>query len=99
MERAIRYRWKRFLPMCSEYLRLFSAMFCLAALFLPQQLIRLFTSDPVLIRGGADYLRVVAASYLFTSISQIYLCVLKNAGASDTEHDNQFYGGRTEYYT
>ena len=61
---------------------LVSAMFCLAALFLPQQLIRLFTSDPVLIRGGADYLRVVAASYLFTSISQIYLCMLKNTGAA-----------------
>ena len=61
---------------------LVSAMFCLAALFLPQQLMRLFTSDPVLIRGGADYLRVVAASYLFTGISQIYLCMLKNTGAA-----------------
>ena len=61
---------------------LVSAVFCLAALLLPESLMRFFTSDPALIRGGADYLRVVAASYLFTGISQIYLCMLKNTGSA-----------------
>ena len=41
---------------------------------------RAFASDPVLIQDGAVYLRVVGVSYLLLSISQIYLCILKNCG-------------------
>lgn len=57
-----------------------SLAFTLATLLLPEPLMRIFTADPVLIQGGAVYLRVVAASYLLTGISQIYLCLLKNTG-------------------
>lgn len=42
-------------------------------------LMRIFTNDPVLIRGGSLYLRVIAVSYLLTGISQMYLCILKTA--------------------
>ncbi|RZT02721.1 MATE family efflux transporter [Cuneatibacter caecimuris] len=59
---------------------LISAVFFLASLFMPNQLMRIFTSEPQLIAGGSIYLRIVAASYLFTGISQIYLCILKNTG-------------------
>lgn len=41
---------------------------------------RIFASDPVLIEDGAAYLRVVGISYFLLSISQIYLCILKNCG-------------------
>ncbi len=41
---------------------------------------RIFTSETRLIAGGSVYLRIVAVSYLFTGISQIYLCILKNTG-------------------
>ncbi len=47
---------------------------------MPDQLMRIFTSEPQLITGGSVYLRIVAASYLFTGISQIFLCILKNTG-------------------
>jgi len=53
--------------------------FC-ATLFVPQLLMRIFTNDPILITMGVEYLRVVGLSYLFTSISQIYLCIMKNSG-------------------
>ena len=59
---------------------LISAIFFLASLFAPEMLMRIFTPEPELIVGGAQYLRIVAASYLFTGISQIYLCILKNTG-------------------
>ena len=59
---------------------LISAVFFLASLFVPELLMRIFTSEPQLIAGGTTYLRIVAASYLFTGISQIYLCILKNTG-------------------
>ena len=57
-----------------------SAVFSAAALFAPELLMRIFTSEAQLIAGGSVYLRVVAVSYLFTGISQIYLCILKNTG-------------------
>lgn len=53
------------------------AFFC-ASLFTPSMLMWIFTSETQLISGGAGYLRIVSVSYLFTGISQIYLCILKN---------------------
>ena len=56
------------------------AFFCIAALTVPQLLMRLFTPDEELIRLGASYLRIVSVSYLFGGFSQIMLCVMKNTG-------------------
>lgn len=39
---------------------------------------RIFTGELQLISGGVSYLNIVSVSYLFTGISQIYLCILKN---------------------
>ncbi len=55
-------------------------VFFIAALFFPRLLMRLLTNESVLIDGGAEYLRLVAPSYLLTGISQICLCTLKNTG-------------------
>ena len=57
-----------------------SLIFTLSALLIPGMLMRIFTNDPILIRGGSLYLRVIAVSYLLTGISQMYLCILKNSG-------------------
>ncbi len=57
---------------------LISIVFFCASLFTPSMLMRIFTSESQLISGGAGYLRIVSVSYLFTGISQIYLCILKN---------------------
>ncbi len=57
-----------------------SAVFFLASFFVPELLMRIFTQESQLIAGGIVYLRIVAVSYLFTGISQIYLCILKNTG-------------------
>ncbi|WP_455595153.1 MATE family efflux transporter [Cloacibacillus porcorum] len=59
---------------------LISTCFLGASLLIPDILMRIFTSEPKLIFGGVEYLRVLAVSYLFTGISQIYLCILKNTG-------------------
>ncbi len=57
-----------------------SLVFFIVALFFPKFLMSLLTNEPILIEGGAEYLRLVAPSYLLTGISQIYLCTLKNSG-------------------
>lgn len=55
-----------------------SALFSLGTAFFPTGIMQLFTADPALISGGAEYLRLASASYLFCGISQICLCVMKN---------------------
>lgn len=57
-----------------------SFVFFAAAMFLPGNLMRIFTDDPQLIRAGIPYLRIVGSSYLFLGFSQIYLCIMKNSG-------------------
>lgn len=57
-----------------------SFLFTLAALCVPEMLMRIFTSETNLIEKGSIYLRTVSLSYLLTGISQIYLCILKNSG-------------------
>lgn len=59
---------------------LISTVFFLVSLFVPEILMRIFTKEPQLIAGGVIYLRIIAVSYLFTAVSQIYLCILKNTG-------------------
>ncbi len=57
-----------------------SIIFFAAALFMPRMLMRIFTNEPVLIDGGATYLRAVSLSFVLSGVSQIYLCILKNTG-------------------
>lgn len=55
-------------------------IFFAASAFIPSLLMKIFTSDPVLIDHGVTYLRAVSLSYLFVSVSQVYLCIMKNSG-------------------
>lgn len=55
-------------------------VFALAAFAFPHQLMGIFTNEETLIELGSGYLKIVAASYIFTGISQVYLCVMKNSG-------------------
>ncbi len=52
----------------------------LLAFFFPGFLMSLLTTDSELIELGVSYLRIVSWSYLFTAISQVYLCIMKNTG-------------------
>ncbi len=59
---------------------LVSALFTLAALAVPELLMRIFTPDPALIALGARYLRFASFSYVLGGVSQCYLCIMKNCG-------------------
>ena len=61
---------------------LIAAVFFLSSLCIPELLMKIFTREPQLISGGIVYLRIVSVSYLFTGVSQIYLCILKNTNLS-----------------
>lgn len=55
-----------------------SAFFFVMACFFPQVLMMIFTSEQELIEAGMPYLRIVGVSYLFMSISQVYLCTMRS---------------------
>lgn len=59
---------------------LISLLFFLAAFRIPELLMKIFTNEKELIVLGTPYLRTVSWSYLFSGISQIYLCIMKNSG-------------------
>ena len=56
---------------------LISFVFFILAFFCPSVLMHIFTNDPSLFEPGETYLRVVSFSYLFMSISQVYLCTMR----------------------
>lgn len=55
-----------------------SLIFFLLACFTPGLLMRIFTSEEILITTGIKYLRIVSVSYLFMGISQLYLCTMRS---------------------
>lgn len=57
-----------------------SFLFFLGTTIFPLCLMRIFTSEPTLIKYGIPYLRIVGITYLLCSVSQIYLCIMKNCG-------------------
>lgn len=59
-----------------------SIIFTLAALFLPVQIMELFSKDPIVINLGVQYLRMIAVSYIFTAVSFAYSFVLRSTDAA-----------------
>lgn len=57
-----------------------SIIFFLGTTFIPQYLMRIFTSDQTLIDYGSEYLQTVSIMYVFSGFTQIYLCIMKNCG-------------------
>ncbi len=56
----------------------FGIPFFLAALCLPEPLVRVFAGDEAVIAEGVKYLRIVSASYLFMSFSVVFLNVMRS---------------------
>ncbi len=57
-----------------------SAVFALAALAVPELMMRAFTPDQELISLGASYLRILSVAYLCWGLTEVYLAVLRSVG-------------------
>jgi len=55
-----------------------AVLFALAAFFLPQQLMRIFTNEDIVIYEGVKYLRIVAVSYIFMGFTNLYLMIMRS---------------------
>lgn len=53
-------------------------IFMLAALLIPGSLMRIFTSDPAVIKEGIRYLQIVGLSYIFMAVTQVYLNIMRS---------------------
>ena len=54
------------------------ALFTAAALLFPAQLMMIFTNEQPVIDEGAKYLQIVGISYLFTSVTMVYLNIMRS---------------------
>ena len=54
-----------------------SLLFALAAGFVPDLIMKIFTDDEEIIALGAKYLRAVAPGYVFSGFATMYLCVMR----------------------
>lgn len=73
-------RAKDFLGMAVRYSIAISGILFLLAFFLPKQLMAIFTPEKELISIGAEYLKNVSFSYLFSSVVQCCLLMMKVSG-------------------
>ncbi len=55
-------------------------LFTVTCFLAPDVFMRILTNDLELVALGSGYLRSVSLSYVLCSISQIYLCIMKNSG-------------------
>lgn len=60
-----------------KYSFVISLVFFILAVIIPEKLMLIYTNEEKLIEIGADYLRIVGFSYLFTGISQCYFMMMK----------------------
>lgn len=63
-----------------RYAGIIGFVFMCSSLLFSTQLMSIFTNEPELLPLGSEYIRVAALSYLFTGVSQCYLCVMKATG-------------------
>ena len=57
-----------------------SVVFMLLGILFPQEILRLFTQDLLVVQAGGDYLRVAALSYVFTAWSFAMTNALRTTG-------------------
>ena len=55
-----------------------AAAFTIAALLIPETLMRIYSSDVEVITEGARYLRIVGLSYLCIAVTQVYLNIMRS---------------------
>ena len=53
-------------------------IFAVAALAVPELLMRVYSSDQAVIVEGVKYLRIVGCSYLFMAVTQVYLNIMRS---------------------
>ncbi len=68
----------KIMGICMRFSILIALFFTAAVLLFPSQIMSIFTNRPQVIAEGAKYLRIVSLSYIFMSVTMIYLNVMRS---------------------
>lgn len=68
----------KIMGICMRFSILIALFFTAAVLLFPSQIMSIFTNQPQVIAEGAKYLRIVSLSYIFMSVTMIYLNVMRS---------------------
>lgn len=68
---------EKVLAITLRYALLTGLIFSAASFCAPEHIMRIFTSDAVLIAKGAEYLKAVSLSYILTGFTQIFFGIMK----------------------
>ncbi len=71
---------RRILGLSLTIVSALGVIFTLAALFVPEHIMRIFSNDTKVIKLGVDYLRIVSFSYIITGISFAYAVASRSIG-------------------
>lgn len=69
---------EKILGMAFRIAFLVALVFAAAAFCIPDMLMRIYSSEPDVIREGVKYLRIVGVSYLLMAFTQIYLNIMRS---------------------
>ena len=69
---------ERVLGLAVRFSLVISILFFVIAFFFSDNVMRLFTSEEIIISEGSRYLKIIAFSYVFTGFSQIYLSIQRS---------------------
>jgi len=68
----------KIMGICMRFSLSVAVFFTLAVLIFPAQIMSIFTDEKPVIAEGAKYLRIISLSYVFMSITMIYLNVMRS---------------------
>lgn len=57
-----------------------SLVFAIPAIIVPEAIIKIFTSDPQVIALGVEYIRIIAVTFVLTSVTQVFATALRSIG-------------------
>lgn len=69
---------EKVLAISLDFALVISILFTLITFFFPRQLMSFFSSETAVIEEGIKYLRIVCFSYIFSSVTMIYLNIMRS---------------------
>lgn len=71
---------ERIIGLALRFAVLASVVFALVSFFCPEMIMRLLTDSEGTIAAGSQYLKTIAVSFVFLSVSQVYISALRSVG-------------------
>lgn len=68
----------KIMGICMRFSLAIAVFFTAAVFFFPSQIMRIFTNEENVIAEGVKYLRIISISYIFMSITMIYLNIMRS---------------------